>query len=365
MPKNPPKALKVVITLIVVVIALLVIRQIYEKRSKNPWTRDGLVQAQVVQVAPRVSAPVVKLAVQDNQLVKAGDLLFELDPRTFEAELEQAEAQLELTKSNNQALDQQVIAATAGVNSAKASVTQAQSSIKEATATIVKNESQLKRQQELFPENATSKRSVESAQANYDVSVEQRNTALAGLTQAEAALAQAEANVAAARASRGAEGDTNANLRSARAALREAELNLEFTKVRASVDGYVTNLNLRTGSQAVANQAMLALVDSQSFWVHGFFKETQIANVKAGDRTEVTLLTYPDQALTGTVESIGWGIAQQDGSPGTDLLPNVNPSFDWIRLAQRIPVRIKLDALPAGVELRVGTTASVKIRTDD
>ena len=108
---------------------------------------------------------------------------------------------------------------------------------------------------------------------------------------------------------------------------------------------------------------MLALVDVDSFWVHGFFKETQSARVKAGDRAVVKLMSYPDQPVEGTVESLGWGIAQSDGSTGEDLLPSINPSFDWIRLAQRIPVRIRLGELPEGVELRVGTTASVVIHT--
>ena len=148
-----------------------------------------------------------------------------------------------------------------------------------------------------------------------------------------------------------------------KAAMRESELNLEFTKAVAPVDGFVTNLHLRIGSQAVANQPIIALVDRASFWVHGFFKETQIAKVKAGDRAVVTLMAYPDHPIEGTVGSIGWGISQQDGSSGPDLLPSVNPSFDWIRLAQRIPVRIELGDLPEGIDLRVGTTASVVIHT--
>ena len=359
------KLLKVVITLVVVGIAALVIRHLYHKHFDNPWTRDGLVRAQVVQVAPRVSAPVVKLAVVDNQFVKAGDLLFELDSRTFKADLEQSQAQLDVAKSNYQSLEEQVKASLAAVNSAKASVTQAQSSIKEAQSTVEKDKSELDRQNELFPQNATSKRSVERAQSSYDISVEKVTTAQAALTQAEAALAEAKANVAAARANRGAEGDANASLRSSQAAVQQAELNLEFTKVHAPVDGYVTNLNLQTGSQAVANQPLLALVDINSFWVHGFFKETQISNVKSGDRAEVKLMAYPDQILNGTVESIGWGIAQDDGSAGTDMLPNVNPTFDWIRLAQRIPVRIHIDDVPEGVELRAGTTASVIIHAKE
>ena len=150
----------------------------------------------------------------------------------------------------------------------------------------------------------------------------------------------------------------------AEASLHAAKLDLEFTEVRAPVDGYVTNLLLRYGSQTVANQPALALIDTNSFWVHGYFKETQIKNIRPDNKVIVKLMTWPDVALEGVVESMGWGIAQQDGAPAADLLPAINPSFDWIRLAQRIPVRIRLAKVPEEVELRVGTTASVFVMTD-
>mgnify|MGYP001572996347 CR=1 FL=1 len=133
--------------------------------------------------------------------------------------------------------------------------------------------------------------------------------------------------------------------------------------VKAPVDGYVTNLNLRLGSQAVANQPILALVDVNSFWVTGFFRENHTENIRAGDRAIVTLMSYPDKPLEGRVDSLGWGIAQKDGSTGFDLLPNISPTFEWIRLAQRVPVRIHLDQVPEEVKLRVGTTASVLVMT--
>ena len=111
----------------------------------------------------------------------------------------------------------------------------------------------------------------------------------------------------------------------------------------------------------VANQPALALVDVNSFWVYGYFRETMVGELRPGDRAIVTLMTYPDRPLEGYVDSIGWGIAQRDGSVGQDLLPAINPTFEWIRLAQRVPVRVHLDLVPEGVELRVGTTASVLV----
>jgi multidrug resistance efflux pump len=347
----------------VVLLAVVVVLLKYWDYVTNPWTRDGQVRAQVIQLTPRVSGPIVKLPIKDNQLVNAGDLLFEIDRRTFEASLEQARAQLDETGDNYQALVQQVEAAKAMVDVSRAAITQAKSSIKEMESTIEKNEAEYDRQKELLPRKATSQKAVDRAKANYEISIEQRKTAVAALAQSKASLLESEANLAEAKANLGAAGEANASIRAARAAVRQAELNLEFTQVRAPVDGYVTNLNLRLGSQAVANQPELALVDVNSFWVDGFFKETSIGKIREGDKAVVTLMAYPDTPLEGSVDSLGWGIAQQDGSTGFELLPNISPTFEWIRLAQRVPVRIHLTNVPDEVELRVGITCSVLVRT--
>jgi len=357
------KYVKYLLTGAVVLVAVVAILIKYWDYVTNPWTRNGQVRAQVIQITPRVSGPIVKLPIQDNQLVKAGDLLFEIDPRTFEASLEQARAQLDETGDNYQALFQQVEAAKAKIDESRAAVTQAQSSIKKIASEIEKDKAEYDRQRELLPRNATSQKAVDRAKASYEVSVEQRKTAVAGLAQAQASLLKSEANLAEAKANLGAAGDANASIRAARAAVRQAELNLEFTRVRAPVDGNVTNLNLRLGSQAVANQPALALVDINSFWVDGFFKETSIGKIGEGHKAVVTLMAYPDTPLEGYVDSIGWGIAKQDGSTGFELLPNISPTFEWIRLAQRVPVRIHLTKVPKEVKLRVGTTCSVLVMT--
>ena len=143
--------------------------------------------------------------------------------------------------------------------------------------------------------------------------------------------------------------------------LRTAKLNLSYTQVKAAVDGYISNIDFQIGTQAVANTPIMALVDSSSFWVFGYFRESQIGRFSIGDPARVTLMAYPDQPLEGTVESLGWGIAPSDGNSGAYLLPSIKPVFQWIRLAQRIPVRIKLAQLPQGIELRFGLTASVMV----
>ncbi|MFA0112809.1 HlyD family secretion protein [Vibrio sp. 10N.261.46.E11] len=152
-----------------------------------------------------------------------------------------------------------------------------------------------------------------------------------------------------------------ANVELAKANVEEAHLNLEYTKVYAPTNGYITNLNLRVGSQVVANSPVVALIDEDSFWIEGYFKETDLVGVDAQDKAYVTLMMHNNVQLEGHIKSIGFGIAKQEGSTGNDLLPNVNPNFQWIRLAQRIPIKVKLDKVPADVQLRVGMTASIKI----
>jgi multidrug resistance efflux pump len=359
------KSRKYLLTGAVVLIAVIAVLLKYWDYVVNPWTRDGQVRADVVQITPRVSGPIVRLSVEDNQFVKTGDLLFEIDPRTFAASLAQAQAQYDSALDNYVALEKQVEAEVAQVDVSKAEVLQAESGIKELDATVAKNTAEYKRQQDMLSKDATSKKSMERARANYQVSLEQRKEAVAGVTQAKATLAQSEAAMAKAKANLGAPGEDNASIREAQAAQEQAELDLEFTRIKAPVDGYVTNLNLRLGSQAVANQPALALVDTNSYWIHGFFKENSIENIREGNKAIVTLMTYPDTPLEGQVDSLGWGIAQQDGSTGEDLLPNVSATFEWIRLAQRVPVRIHLVDVPDNVALRVGTTASVLVMTGE
>ena len=348
--------------LFVLVAAALVLFK-YRDYLLNPWTRDGQVRADVIQITPRVTGPIVELPIKDNQFVRSGDLLFRIDPRTFEAERDRARAQLDETGDTVLALEKQVQAASASVEVARGNIARAKSQITGYDATIARNKAELERQQELLPQKATSQRALEQAEAAYRVSLQEKRSAEAQLLQVNANLLESEAALAEAQAKLGAIGDENPQVRAAIAALRQAELNLEFTEVRAPVDGYVTNLTLRLGSQAVANQPALALVDVSTFRVDGFFRENAIGDIRPGDQAVVTLMSYPDLPLEGYVDSLGWGIAQEDGSTSYDLLPNVSPTFEWIRLAQRVPVRIHIDPAPEGVDLRVGTTASVLVMT--
>ena len=352
---------KYLLTGAVLAVAVLLVLWRYWDYVVNPWTRNGQVRAEVIQIAPRVSGPIVQLPIKDNQPVSAGDLLFQIDPRTFQAAFDQASAQLDQTSDSVAALTQQVEVASAAVEVSRANIQQAISYVAQLDATIAKNKAEFERQQNLLPRKATSQKALERADANYQVAIQEKRSAEAKVVQARAALLESEASLAEVKAQLGALGELNSQFRVAEAARRQAQLNLDFTEVSAPVDGYVTNLNLRMGTQTIANQPALALVDSSSYWVDAYFKENSIADMMPGDRAVVTLMTYPDTPLEGRVDSIGWGIAQQDGSTGFELLPNVNPTFEWIRLAQRVPVRIRLDNIPDGIALRVGTTSSVLV----
>ena len=266
----------------------------YKEYFSNPWTRDGQVRAQVIQVSPRVSGMVTKIYIIDNQFVKKGALLFEIDKEPFLIQVAQTKAELKREQANLRG---------------------------------TKIEYERVKKISLRDKGAISQKDMIRHEVNYYKSL--------------------------------------AKIDSLKEKLNNAKLNLTFTNIHASVDGYVSNINFQVGSQAVANKAILALVDSNSFWVFGYFRESMIGDVKIGDRAKVTLMAYSDKPLSGKVESIGWGIAPSDGNPGVNLLPSIKPTFQWIRLAQRIPVRVKLETLPKGVQLRFGLTASVMILHDN
>ncbi len=293
MNEEVKKKLPIVVTVTVTILALIALLFLVLKYWRHPWTRDGQVQALVVEITPRVSGPIVDLPIHDNQKVKKGDLLFRIDPRTFEARVRQSQASLD----RNRAL------------AAEAS-------------------DEALRVQRIFERNkeAISIRKVTATEHAR-----------------EAALAAVE---------------------EAKASLEEAQLDLEFTEIRAPVDGYISNLKLNLGDQVVKDKPAVALIDTNSFWVYGFFKETHIGRIQVGDIAIVKLMAYPDKPIEGVVKSLGWGIAQNNGGTGRDLLIDVNPSFDWIRLAQRIPVVITCQKLPKDLELRVGMTASVYMKRE-
>lgn len=146
----------------------------------------------------------------------------------------------------------------------------------------------------------------------------------------------------------------------ATAALGVAKLNLARTEVRSPVNGHVTNLLVDRGDYATAGRAMVAVVDSNSYYVAGYFEETKLRHIKIGDKVSIRLMGY-SAPLKGHVQSVARAITDRDNALGSDLIANVNPTFSWVRLAQRIPVRIAIDDVPDGIILSAGMTATVVV----
>ena len=182
---------------------------------------------------------------------------------------------------------------------------------------------------------------------------------------AAARLTEAEAKLAEAKQTLGAPGDDNVRVQAAKVALDQAKLNLSWTTITAPSDGFGTNVTIEEGDYADVGAPLLAFVDSTSFWISGYFMETQLRYIEVGDPAIVTLMAHPDKPLSGEIESFGRAIspphvAQVEGLAG--LVPQIEPTFDWVRLAQRVPVRVKITQVPDGVDLIAGITATVAIQ---
>lgn len=281
------RILNYLITLVLVGLAGWAAFALYHQYIQNPWTRDCQVRANVVGIAPRVSGPIIHVFVRDNEQVKTGDLLFEIDPTDFQAQVDVASGQV-LTDE----------------------------------ATLKQRQQDLDRQTDLYKKHVTAEQDFQNAQDAF-------------------AAAQAQ-------------------LISAKANLQLAKLNLSYTKVFTPVDGYMTNVNTSEGTYVTAGKQLMALVDTSSFWIAAYFKETQLPHIQIDQKAKITIIGYESQPFQGMVRSIGWGIFVQDGSGGdaTGLLPSISQTVDWIRLPQRFPVRIHVLGQPP-VPLRIGQTVSV------
>lgn len=272
-------------TLLILTLAVVLVRSLWLHYMESPWTRDGRVRADVINIAPDVAGLVADVMVRDNQKVEAGDLLLRIDPEHYRVAVKQAEA---LVAARKAALDMRKVNA--------------------------------------------------DRRADMDDLVVSRESREDAGHLADSALAEYQEAVA---------------------ALDAAKLNLSRTEVRAPVSGHITNLNVYKGDFAERGEASMALVDDRSFYVNGYFEETRLPRIGVGDRAELRLMS--GQRLTGHVDSIARGIYDRDNPESRELIADVNPTFNWVRLAQRVPVRIHLDEVPEGVLLAAGMTCTVVI----
>jgi len=274
-------------TIAIFAAAALVATLLWNRYMNSPWTRDGRVRAEIINVAADVSGIVEQVAVKDNQLVHRGDLLFMVDRDRYRLALDQANARLAARKAEMEMRERE--------SERRAPL----------DGIVVSTESR---------ENARSL--SDSAAALYQEAV---------------------------------------------TAVDTARLNLNRTRVLAPVDGYITNLNVHPGDYATAGAAKLAVIDKNSFYVYGYFEENKIRLLNVGDPVEIRLLSNAP-VLMGHIKSLSAGITDRDNPTGRELLSDVNPIFNWVRLAQRVPVRITIDQSPADLRLVAGMTCTVIAR---
>ncbi|QDZ29480.1 HlyD family secretion protein [Noviherbaspirillum sp. UKPF54] len=295
-------------------------------------TDNAYINANTVEIAAQVGGKVTQVFVRDNQKVKAGGALFEIDPEPYRLALEKAQAQLQLA---GQAVGQQsaaVAAAEAQVNQRKAELQIAQSNNR--------------REQQLVRQGFLSKQGAETARTQ--------------VATAEAALRAAQANLEQARSTLGATGERNATVQAAQAAVDQARLDLEHTHVAAPTDGSIANLSLRPGNTVQPGAPLFALIASQEYWADANFKETELERIRPGEAATVTVDMYPDHPFHGVVESVS-------GGAGTafSLLPPQNATGNWVKVTQRVPVRVRITDPDPAYPLRIGTTATVEVAVRD
>ena len=308
-----------------------------------PWTRDATVRAYVVTMAPEVAGHIVDLPVADNKYVRKGDLLMAIDPTNYTIAVSQAEATVQQAQASIQNIDAQITVQQTQIKANQAQLDQAQ-------AALVFARQQAVRYQALAKDGYGS---VQDAQ-QYTSQLHQQEaaveTAVENLNLAERQIASLKAQRVSAVAS----------LAQAKAQLRQAQVNLERTRIVSPVDGYVTNLLAQLGDYLNVGANAISVVDANSFWVDGYFEETNLAPIQVGDRAQIKLMGY-NQVVRGHVDSIARAINVANAQPNSQGVANVNPIFTWVRLAQRIPVRVHIDEVPPGVVLAAGMTATVEI----
>jgi multidrug resistance efflux pump len=282
----------------------------------TPYTQQARVQAYVVSVAAEASGRVIRVFVHNNQEVKPGDVLFEVDSGPYRIAVDRARADLESTR-------RQVGASTAGVDSALAS-------LRAAVANEVKARQDSERLERLYrdDEGTVSLRRLEVARATHE--------------QAQSQVAAARAEVERAREQQGGKGEENAQLRAAAAALEKAELDLANTRIKARSGGVITDLRTEIGQFAAAGNPVMTLIAIRDVWVSADMTENNLGHLRPGTPVRIALDALPGDVFEGRLRSIGYGVSVGQSAPPGGL-PTVQNSRDWLRPAQRFPVIVEFD----------------------
>ncbi len=389
-----------IFTALVILVAALVTIFAVHRSVINPRTDDAEVFANFIGMAPQVDGPITKLAVQDNQLVHAGDLLFEVDDRPYRYALERAlseqsalEGQIEdrgrlisAQVSAAHAASANVSSVASGRRATAATVTEAQADVEEAKAGVKRAEADrqyaennLHRLEPLLAQQFVTVDQVDQARTLLETRSRAVEQALAQVALAEARVAttnsrfeQSGANVTQSEAqSQQAANSVETlapltNQREARAAaVRTAQYNLGNCRVLAPFDARVTNLTISEGAYVHTGTQVFTLIDARNWWVIANFRETQLKHVIPGMRADIFLMSREDLPLAGVVESIGYGVTPDPSVAGvlTPGLPAVQRSLSWVHLAARYPVRIRVQSAPTDL-LRIGETAVTVIHNE-
>ncbi|AKU91337.1 HlyD family secretion protein [Vulgatibacter incomptus] len=353
-------------------------------------TDDAQVDADIVSVPARTSGVVVALHFVENQAVKAGDLLVELDPDPARARLAQAEATLEAAKATAAATeaDERVVEAQAtggrslaqaslqgarvGVAASRSQIAEGEAQIASATAARTRAESDLERARALFAKGALSKANVDRATTAFDTAAASLDQARAHLSSLQASAAQASSRTAEAAArleqsrdvdsvvgqARARASTAHAQVAVAQAARDLAALELAYTRIVAPHDGVISKKTVAVGQMLSAGQPIGQLVDLDHVWVTANFKETQLSEMRPGQHAKVSVDAFPGVELTGAVESL----AAVTGAR-VALLPPDNASGNFTKVVQRVPVRVRLDGVPSGLPLRPGMNVDLTVDT--
>jgi multidrug resistance efflux pump len=309
----------------------------------SPWTRDATVRAYVITMAPEVAGRIAELHVVDNGYVRKGDLLMVIDPTNYTIAVSQAEAAVQQAQASVQNIDAQI-----AVQQAQISANEAQ--LDGAKAALVFAQQQAWRYQKLAKDGWGTIQNEQQFTSQLHQQEATVQTAIENLNQVQR---QAE-SLKAQRLS------AEATLAQNRARLHQAQVDLERTRILSPVDGYVTNLLAQLGDYVNVGVNAVSLVDADSYWVDGYFEETTLAPIRVGHPAQIKLMGY-SQIVHGHVDSIARAINVSNAQPNSQGVATVNPIFTWVRLAQRIPVRIHIDEVPPDVVLSAGMTATVEI----
>jgi membrane fusion protein (multidrug efflux system) len=350
-------------------------------------TDDAQVSADIVPIGTRVAGQVVSVDIKENQIIKKGDPIAEIDDADYLAREKQAEAELATADAQAKAADaqEQVIEATsrgglasaramvsgssAGVSSAAAQADAARAALNRAQVDAKKAELDLNRAKELRLANAVPPQAVDNAQATFDsaqaavaqsraqlaLAEQSRNSALAQVGEAQGKLSQSapvDAQIATARAQADL---AHARVASAKAQLDLAALQLSYTKIKASSDGIASKLTVHPGQLVAIGQPVVELVPTLTYVVANF-KETQVGKMRVGQKAEIEIDAFPGRKLEGEVESLSGGTGSS-----FSLLPADNATGNFVKVVQRVPVRIAWKSLPGDVPLRAGLSADVTV----